>query len=57
MAKTLAERFDISGGQINNQIRKLVLKKVTHKNLNVFVFLTDNCVKINGFNQKRKIGF
>lgn len=57
MAKTLAERFDITGGQIDNQIRKLVLKKVTHKNLNVFDYLTENCVKINGFNKKRKIGF
>jgi hypothetical protein len=57
MAETLAERFELTGGQIDIQIRQLVLKKVLHKKTNVFESLLESCGKEKGFSERLMIGF
>lgn len=57
MANQLGQKFDITGGQIDNQIRKLILKEVTKKNVNTFETLMEGCSKNHGFTGKMQIGF
>jgi hypothetical protein len=56
MAAILGE-YELSGGQIDNQIRQLVLKKVIAKNLDVFETLKETCSKEKGFSVRRTVGF
>jgi len=56
-AGILAEKFELTGGQIDNQIRQLVLKKVLDENLDMFEWLMENCAKDQGFSQIKRVGF
>ena len=56
-ATLLGERFELTGGQIDNQVRKLLLKRVLNKNFNLFNALIDSCEKEHRFTPKKRIGF
>jgi hypothetical protein len=57
MAGFLGERFEISGGQIDNHVRQMVLNKVLDKKLDIFKCLQDSCTKESGFSTRKPIGF
>ena len=56
-AITLGEKFDITGGEIDVQVRQVILKKVLDKKVRIFDALVECCSKDYGFSGKRKIGF
>jgi len=56
-ARLLGERFEISGGEIDNQIRQVLLRKVLRKDGDLFNALNKSCKTTNGFSPKRQIGF
>ncbi|HAX93723.1 MAG TPA: hypothetical protein DCY25_07240 [Bacteroidales bacterium] len=53
----LAERFGITGGEIDVQVRQIILKRVLNKNISLFDALVESCGKNHGFSGRRKIGF
>lgn len=53
----LGERYELSGGQIDNMIRQLVLRKVIDPRLDTFTVLSENCSKETGFSKRKTIGF
>ena len=57
MASILGERFELTGGQIDNQVRQLLLKRVLHKDLDIFKALIGSCEKEHGFIEKKRVGF
>ena len=57
MTEVLAERFELTGGQIDIMLQQLVLKRVLQKSLNVFESLLESCAKEKGFTEVKKIGF
>ena len=56
-AALLGERFDIAGGEIDNQVRQVLLRKVLRKDGEVFEALMENCKKAHGFSEKKNLGF
>ena len=56
-ARLLAEKFDLTGGQIDNQVKQLLLKRVLKNRLKVYETLLGTCAKDQDFTQRRKIGF
>lgn len=57
MAATLARRFDLTGAQIDNQVKQLIMKRVMHKNIDLLQTLVDTCEQEHGFTQRKRIGF
>lgn len=57
MALTLAERFDFTGGQIENQVRQLLMKRVLNEDLDLFETLLQTCEQETGFTDRKPIGF
>ncbi len=57
MAAELGAKFELTGGQIDNMIRKIVIKKVLNKNLNLFETLMDFCKDEFEFDKTRTVGF
>ncbi len=53
----LGERFEISGGEIDNQVRKVLLKKVLNKKDDLYLTLVQGCRESHGFTTKKKIGY
>lgn len=53
----LAERFGITGGEIDIQVRQIILKRVLNKKISLFDALVESCGKDHGFSGRRKIGF
>jgi SpoVK/Ycf46/Vps4 family AAA+-type ATPase len=56
-ARMLGERFEISGGEIDNQVRQVLLRKVLNKKDDLYSILAQSCKEINGFTTKRKVGY
>jgi len=56
-AALLAEKFEITGGEIDVQVRQVILKKVLNKKADVFDLLVESCRKGNGFESRKKLGF
>ena len=56
-AAALADKFEITGGEIDVQVRQVVLKKILNKKVRTFDALLDCCNKDHGFSGKRRIGF
>ena len=56
-AAVLGKRFGITGGEIDIQVRQVILKRVLNKNISLFEALVENCGKDHGFSGRRKIGF
>ncbi len=56
-ASILAERFDMSGGEIDVQVRHALLKKVLRKKFDLFEALVESCCKEHGLSGKRRVGF
>jgi len=56
-ARMLGERFEISGGEIDNQVRKVLLKKVLNKKDDLYLTLVQGCRESHGFTTKKKIGY
>lgn len=56
-ADRLAERFELSGGDIDVQVRQALLQKVLRKNVKLYDIVEENCRKDHGFGSRRKIGF
>jgi SpoVK/Ycf46/Vps4 family AAA+-type ATPase len=56
-AAVLAEKFEITGGEIDVQVRQMILKKVLNKKTDIFEVLVESCSKNHGFGGKRKLGF
>lgn len=56
-ALTLGEKFEITGGEIDVQVRQVILKKVLNKKVRIYDALVDCCNKDYGFSGKKKMGF
>ncbi len=56
-AALLGERFDIAGGEIDNQVRQVLLRKVLRRDGTVFQSLLENCRKAKGFVGIKKVGY
>ena len=56
-AAALGERFEITGGEIDVQVRQIILKKILNKKISTFDAIEDCCNKDHGFSGKRRIGF
>jgi len=57
MANTLAQRFAFSGGQIDNQVKQLLIKRVLHPDADLLQTLIESCEKEFGFTDRKPIGF
>jgi len=57
MAATLAQRFELSGGQIDNQVKQLLIKRVLHKKPDLLKTLIEICENEQGFTERKRIGF
>lgn len=56
-AATLGAMFGISGGEIDNQVRQALLRKVLRKKVGLFESLVESCTNTHGFTIKKKVGF
>ena len=56
-AAQLGERFEISGGEIDNQVRQVLLRKVLRREGDLFYSLNESCRNTHGFSSSRKVGF
>ena len=56
-ARMLGEQFEISGGEIDNQVRQVLLRKVLRKDGDLFIALDESCRNAHGFSRKKKVGF
>ena len=56
-ARMLGERFEISGGEIDNQLRQVLLRKVLRKDKTVFRELIESCTKSHSFSRTKKVGY
>lgn len=56
-ARLLGERFEISGGEIDNQVRQVLLRKVLNKKEDLYATIVQYCNAIPSFVNKRKIGY
>ena len=56
-AQLLGERFEISGGEIDNQVRQVLLKKVLNKNDDLYSTLAQSCRETHSFTSKKKVGY
>ena len=56
-AGMLGERFDITGSEIEVQVRQVLLKKVLDKKTDLYNLLVESCSKDHGFTGRKKIGF
>lgn len=57
MAATLANRFDLTGGQIDNQVKQLLMKRVLHKKPDLLKTLIEICENEQGFTTRKRMGF
>ncbi|MBN1184079.1 MAG: AAA family ATPase [Bacteroidales bacterium] len=53
----LSEQFEITGGDIDVHVRKILLKRMTNRNFKLKEMLFESCSRDEGFTAKRKIGF
>jgi AAA+ superfamily predicted ATPase len=56
-AEMLAQKFELSGGDIDVQVRQALLQKVLRKKVRLYDIVEENCRKDHGFGLRRKIGF
>lgn len=56
-AARLAEKFDLTGGEIDIQVRQVILKRVLNPKVRIVEALEDSCKKNHGFSEKKRIGF
>ena len=56
-AGIIGEQFDITGGEIDVQVRQIILKRVMRSKINLFDAVVDCCSRDHGFTGKRKVGF
>ncbi|MGE5406688.1 MAG: ATP-binding protein [Methanosarcina sp.] len=56
-AAHLAGKFEMTGGEIDVQVRQILLKKVLDKKANLFEAAIECCSKNHGFSSRRKVGF
>ncbi|MBN2864159.1 MAG: AAA family ATPase [Bacteroidales bacterium] len=56
-AGKLAEKFELSGGDIDVQVRQALLQKVLRKKVKLYDIVEENCRKDHGFGKKRRMGF
>ena len=56
-ARLLGDSFEISGGEIDNHVRQVLLRKVLRRNRAVFQSLMESCSKIHRLATHKKIGF
>ncbi len=56
-ARMLGERFEISGGEIDNQVRQVLLRKVLNKEEDLHSVLMKSCKEIRKFTVTKKIGY
>ncbi|HPF02232.1 MAG TPA: ATP-binding protein [Bacteroidales bacterium] len=56
-AGKLAEMFEMSGGDIDVQVRQALLQKVLRKNVKLYDIVEENCRKDHGFGGRKRIGY
>jgi AAA+ superfamily predicted ATPase len=56
-ASALSEQFEITGGDIDVHVRKVLLKRMIHKNAELKEMLFESCRGDEGFTVRKKIGF
>lgn len=57
MAENLAGQFDLSGGQIDNQVKQLLMKRILNPGIDLLQSLTESCRNEQGFSDRKKIGY
>ncbi len=56
-ASRLAERFVITGGEIEVQVRQVLLSRVLNRKISLYETLAANCSKDHGFTGSRRVGY
>lgn len=56
-ARLLGERFEISGGEIDNHVRQVLVHKVLRKEGDLFATLNEKCKAANRLNPRKTVGF
>ncbi|MBN2864148.1 MAG: AAA family ATPase [Bacteroidales bacterium] len=56
-AEKLAQKFELSGGDIDVQVRQALLQKVLRKKVKLYDIVEENCRKDHGFGGRKKIGY
>jgi hypothetical protein len=56
-ATALGDKFEITGGEIDVQVRQVILKRILNKKLSLYDAVYDCCRKDHGFSVKKKVGF
>lgn len=56
-AVKLAEKFELTGGEIDVQVRQALLRKVLRKEVRLYDILDENCRKDHGFTTRKKVGY
>jgi SpoVK/Ycf46/Vps4 family AAA+-type ATPase len=57
MAESLATQFDFSGGQIDNQVKQLLMKRILNPDIDLLQTLTESCQNEQGFSDRKRIGY
>jgi SpoVK/Ycf46/Vps4 family AAA+-type ATPase len=56
-AASLSAKFEITGGEIDVQVRQVILKRILNKKLSLFDAVYECCSKDHGFSGKKRVGF
>jgi hypothetical protein len=56
-ARMLGERYQISGGEIDNQVRRILLRKVLRREGDFFTVLNESCMQSYSFSSRKRLGF
>lgn len=56
-AGKLGERFGITGGEIEVQVRQALLSRVLNRKVSLYETLAANCSKYHGFSGSRRVGY
>jgi len=56
-ASRLGEQFGITGGEIEVQVRQVLLSRVLNRKISLYETLAANCSKDHGFTGSRRVGY
>ena len=55
--KSLSQKYELTGGQIENVIRQTLLSQMVDNKLDIFDTLNKNCINETGYSNIKKVGF
>jgi AAA+ superfamily predicted ATPase len=56
-ATLLSDKYELTGGGIENMIRQTLLAQMVDNKLDIFDSLNNNCIQESGYNSNNRIGF